>query len=209
MGVAVDLIGQTFGRLFVVSLSPEPSSNRKWVCVCSCGNVVTVYGANLRRNHTQSCGCIAKDRRKTSNSLPDMRDSAEYRSWAGMIQRCTNSNNPAYLNYGGRGITVCDKWLSFENFYRDMGDRPSEKHSLDRIDNNKGYCKENCRWATKKEQSNNRRNLVVLELAGDRHTITEWSVLLGLPWSTIKNRLLLGWSVEKALTKPVRRRGNV
>jgi hypothetical protein len=117
-----------------------------------------------------------------------------------MIQRCTNPNSEYYADYGGRGITVCEDWLKFENFYRDMGDRPSKDHSIDRSDNNGNYCKDNCRWRTNKEQQNNRGNNRLLEFNGTTKTVAGWSESVGIKYDTLYSRLRLGWSIEEALT---------
>ena len=122
-----------------------------------------------------------------------------YNSWNTMIQRCTNPNNKNYPWYGGRGVEVCLEWHHFENFLEDMGKRP-EGMSLGRIDNDGPYCKDNCRWATAKQQAQNRRSCHLLEYAGKIHSIMEWSKLLGIPHSVLYGRIRHGWSVEKALT---------
>lgn len=129
---------------------------------------------------------------------------AEYRIWNGMLRRTTKPSEPAFPLYGGRGIGVCDRWLSFENFLADMGPRPSAKHSLDRIDNDAGYSPENCRWATQREQCANMRKNRWLTFDGRTQIIADWARETGLPSGTISNRLALGWSVERALTTPAR-----
>lgn len=140
-----------------------------------------------------------------------MSRTAVYKVYQAMIDRCSNENNKSYSEYGGRGIFVCEEWNSFENFYRDMGE-PNGK-SLDRIDNNKGYSKENCRWATEKEQSNNTRSNRLLTHDGKTLNITQWSELLGIDRNTIKSRLRYGWSDSEALkrekTTTRRRRSNL
>jgi hypothetical protein len=124
-----------------------------------------------------------------------------YGLWASMIQRCTNPKNPAYHSYGGRGITVCDRWMIFENFYTDMGDKPP-KLTLDRIDNSKGYSKENCRWATRHEQGNNRRTNTIISFNGKKQTLSQWSKETNLSPMCIMGRLRSGWPIDKALTYP-------
>jgi hypothetical protein len=121
-----------------------------------------------------------------------------------MLGRCFYPACDRYKNYGGRGITVCPEWLSFENFYRDMGDRPSPKHSLDRIDVNGHYCKENCRWATPKEQQNNRSNNRVVEFNGEVRTLAGWAEYIGINYHTLCSRIYAGWSEEAALTTPLK-----
>lgn len=130
---------------------------------------------------------------------------SEYRAWQTMRQRCTNPKNAAYPGYGGRGITICDRWLnSPETFLADMGKKPSPKHEIDRIDNNKGYEPGNCRWATRKVNDRNRRTNHHLVLRGESKTIAEWCEILSLPTDTVLKRVEAGWSDEKALTTPVR-----
>jgi hypothetical protein len=130
------------------------------------------------------------------------RDS-EYRSWDGLIRRCTCSAEPSWHNYGGRGITVCERWLSYENFLADMGPKPSRKHSLDRIDVNGNYEPGNCRWATVNEQQRNRRNNKLVTFGSKTQCLTAWAEELHLPLYTLSQRLNRGWSVEKAFTEPV------
>lgn len=135
---------------------------------------------------------------KKHGHSPHRGASPTYRTWSGMIQRCKNPNEPAFNRYGGRGITVCDDWLNFEGFLADMGERPKGK-SLDRIDNNGGYCPENCRWATRKEQSNNTRTNRRITYKGKTKTLAEWSRCTGIKPSTLRTRLWRGWSIRRAL----------
>ena len=154
-----DLAGRKFGKWSVVALAGKNALGRVvWTCVCECGNSRKVIGTNLFRGLSKSCGCYQKEAvRRHGHST---QRSPEYLSWAAMKSRCLNSNRKEYPYYGGRGITVCDRWQeSFENFLQDMGKRPSKTHSLDRIDNSGNYDPSNCRWATKSEQIANRRPL--------------------------------------------------
>lgn len=129
----------------------------------------------------------------------------EFRAWRQMRSRCYDSNMNGYENYGGRGISVCDRWIdSFENFLADMGRKPSPKHSLDRINNDGNYEPSNCRWASKLEQDNNRRTNRFLELNGKRMTLAQWARSLNINVVSLSSRLRKGWSVEKALTTPIR-----
>lgn len=198
-----DLTGQRFGRLLVLeqaaALSP---GNPRWKCQCDCGNVTYSQGGSLRSGRHLSCGCLQRERATKHG----MERSAEYMTWAQMKSRCTNPNHPSFAGYGGRGIKVCPQWLlSFEQFLADMGRRP-EGHSLERIDNEKGYAPSNCRWASMKEQNNNRRNNVRLEMDGESRTLTEWADKLGISPITVKSRLKAGWSVTDALLRPVDKR---
>lgn len=167
----VDLTGKKFDRLEVINkaATTRTKSGRalvNWICLCECGNQVVVNGENLKKGRTKSCGCLAKEKSvfhgKTNklkhgqNRKTDM--TPEYRAWRSMISRCENPKARGYENYGGRGIKVCKEWReSFERFFWDIGIRPSEKHSLDRINPNGDYEPVNCRWANKTEQSRNVR----------------------------------------------------
>lgn len=136
----------------------------------------------------------------TANKTHGMCESPAYRSWAGIIQRCTNPKCKAWESYGGRGITVCERWLKFENFFADMGPRAPDL-SIERIDVNGNYEPGNCKWATKKEQYNNKRNTRLLTHQGETATMSEWARRCGLEPTTLLTRMERGWSVERALTK--------
>jgi len=154
---ALELLGQRFGKLVVMERVPK-NSRYKWLCCCDCGRQTVVEGSRLRKNPTKSCGCWRTEY-KTTHNQSGKNISAEYRAWGGMLTRCSLSFE-GFLDYRGRGIVVCDRWRGgdgFQNFFADMGKRPSSLHSLDRIDVDGNYEPLNCRWATKKEQSRNQR----------------------------------------------------
>lgn len=201
-----DLTGQTFGRLTVVGKSKTISGSRtKWDCICSCGGIKSVFGDALTRGATISCGCFRKEVTKARSVRHGMFGTSTYRSWAHMVGRCRNQKDAAYSEYGARGINVCDEWLLFENFYADMGECPSG-HSIDRIDNNSGYCKENCRWADKSTQNNNKRSNNMISYMGETLSHCQWSSRLGGNSGLVAKRIREGWSEEDAVTiKPAHR----
>jgi hypothetical protein len=153
MTALVDRTGQRYGRL----VAKRYLGNLRWECVCDCGTVCTPLGISLGRGHTLSCGCLAKDRAKEANTTHGHTRSRAYIAWVNMRKRCGSAvNNNDFAWYGGRGITVCKRWQTFEKFYADMGD-PPDGMSLDRINSKKGYSPANCRWATAQEQAHNSR----------------------------------------------------
>lgn len=159
MPVLIDLTGNHYGRLKVLCRAGSAFYGKNksrfvtWKCMCDCGRIVSVTSYNLRKGIATSCGCYARDL-KTNHS---MSRTPEYKAWISMRYRCFSISSHAWCDYGGRGITVCERWLNFENFYVDMGPRPSPDHSLDRIDNDGNYEPDNCRWSTSEEQNSNRR----------------------------------------------------
>ena len=198
-----DLTGLVFGRLTVVSFDSLVNGIPKWLVQCRCGNQKSVHAGSLKSGATRSCGCLDAEV-KTKHGLYG---TPEYHTWEAIKARCHNPRDKGFHRYGGAGILVCDEWLhSFEAFFRDMGKRPSLSHSIDRIDNSLGYSKSNCRWATKREQANNRKTNRILELDGERMSITEWGRKLGISGITIRSRKLSGWSDRDALLTPVKSR---
>lgn len=154
-----DVTNRQFGRLLALSLSHVRNYRSFWLCLCSCGRHCKVNITHLLSGRTQSCGCLQRERArddKVPTKTHGLSRTRAYSTWVKMRHRCDNPNTSNYKNYGGRGITICQRWREFENFLADMG-QPPPYHSIDRIDNNKGYEKNNCRWATAKEQRANQR----------------------------------------------------
>ena len=202
------LDGKRFGRLVVCyDLEDNRFGNRQVLCRCDCLNYKVVLASSLTCGRTVSCGCYMREemarRSKKHGNAPRGATSREYRIWAGMKKRCSNPKEPGWPNYGGRGIRVCDRWISsFQNFIDDMGLPPSPDHSIERIDNDGDYCPENCRWATQREQCRNYRRNRNITIGGVTKTATEWSELTGIDQSLICWRHKQGWSEDRILSSP-------
>lgn len=200
MGKIINLTGQKFGRLTVQSFAGQDHRNQAlWNCVCECGNVVVVKSYFLRSGTTKSCGCFADECRAKANFKHGKRNTRLFNIWYKMIQRCTNPKEAAYKDYGHRGIYVCQEWLnSFEAFW-DWAQKNGYRDdlSIDRIENNGPYSPENCRWATQKEQANNRRSNIIIEYKGESHNIAEWAKITGIKSGTLLRRYKQGWTLEE------------
>jgi hypothetical protein len=191
------MIGKKFDRLVVLALSHRNAQGRIfWRCRCDCGNEAVVSGTNLRRGTTRSCNCLRAEVERGTHGLSH---TPEYASWIQMLHRCNNPERTKYEYYGGSGITVCRRWLQFENFLADMGARPTPTHTLERKNNKRNYTPGNCRWATRKEQAQNRRNSVLLTYKGKTQTVAAWAEQLGKSYGTIYTRHKVGWPVERIL----------
>jgi hypothetical protein len=196
----MDLTGHRYGRLLVIGPKSIVNKHAMWMCRCDCGTEKPVALSALRQGLTVSCGCHRDEVTVARSTTHGLTKVPEYRVWTLMRQRCENPKFPAYRDYGGRGISVCERWQEFENFYADMGSRPTPDHEIDRIDNDGPYAPVNCRWTTRTEQCNNKRNNRRLTHDGRTMTAAEWSRELGISQNLIANRLHKGWSVERALT---------
>jgi len=200
---SIDYTGLRFSCWLVISEAYKIGKQRAWNCLCDCGTSKIIAGHSLKKGDSKSCGCRKGDYISEKIGTHKRSKSSIYSIWISLRDRCNNSNDPSYQNYGGRGITVCERWdSSFENFLADMGERPKGAQ-IDRIDNNGDYCPENCRWVNAKSNSRNRRNNNVVTFNGKSMTIAEWSEVTGLPDKTLYYRISKGWSIERALTEPL------
>lgn len=200
-----DLVGMKFGRLTVVSFDSINKHGKKvWMCECSCGGVARYTTGDLNFGRVVSCGCFNNERvGKVKLKHGEARAgnmSSEYSIWSGILQRCTNKNKKAFKHYGGRGISVCERWMTFENFLEDMGRRPTEKHSIDRIDVNGNYEPGNCRWATDVEQARNARTNIKVTIDGVTKCLSEWAEINGVNYATARYRVKRGVDPVVAVT---------
>lgn len=204
-----DIRGQKFQRLTVLDRVGTCRLGRAvWKCLCECGVTTLADGPSLRTGNTKSCGClkreIAAERCRNKTTHGDAiggKVTREYRTWSGMWTRCTNPNSECWNFYGGRGITICDRWKDFAAFLSDMGRKPVGM-TIERVDTNGPYCPENCIWATIQTQANNRRDNVKLTFRGETHGLGQWAKIVGLNPTTLGHRIRSGWPVEMALTEP-------
>lgn len=202
----VDLTGQKFGDWTVVGRGiPRGSAGRRWLCRCICGAENEVRRVTLQAGKSKGCGCGAGKLIVERQTTHNMSKTPEYRVWLAMRQRCSNPNTTKWHLYGGRGITVCERWdKSFQAWIDDMGPRP-EGHSIERVDGDGNYEPGNCIWAPIKSQNRNTARNRFLTHAGETLTVAEWAERMGVGYSALSNRIRDGWSVEDALTIPVAR----
>lgn len=208
---AIEYVGHRFGKLRVLAVAKSNGLRSRLLCWCDCGSKHVAFTSSIKTGTTKSCGCIRRKRagdltRTHGHAYLNGKPTKEYTAWRAMKSRCNLPGDISYRNYGGRGIRVCEEWQdSFETFLRDVGAAPSRFHSIDRIDHNGHYGPDNTRWATQKEQCNNKRNNTMLTHDGVTLTATEWAQRVGFGGpEPIYNRLADGWSVERALLTPIR-----
>lgn len=192
-----NLIGKRFGKWVVLSYTERRPNAHYWRCECDCGTVKDVSGYTLRVGTSTNCGC--EQIKHGKHGRP------EYYIWRTMKQRCHNPKYQGYEYYGARGIKVCERWRnSFGAFYQDMGPRPTQKHSIDRINNDGDYTPDNCRWATVRQQERNKSSNHYITFRGKTRTLQGWAEHIGINHKTLRNRInTLGWDIERALTEPV------
>jgi hypothetical protein len=206
----VNITNKVFGRLTVLGYIGKNKKGRSvWLCECDCGNYVSVVGYSLEGNNTTSCGCYWKEKQKDRNfkhgQAVTCQKTKVYAAWRSIINRCYNETFYYYKNYGGRGITIAQEWRNdFISFYAHVGDPPSNKHSIDRIDNDKGYIPGNLRWATASQQSKNRSNTIILEFNGIKRCISEWARVINVKQQCIYYRYKKGWCTFCIFTTPTK-----
>jgi hypothetical protein len=200
-------IGDKYNRLKIIRIFKEPlKSNPKRIltkveCVCDCGGTTSTMITSLRNGKTKSCGCYFLEKVTTHGMVKTI----EYNTYDSIKSRCLNINSRRFKDYGGRGIKC--EWNTFEEFYKDMGDRPKGL-SIDRIDNNGNYSKENCRWATPKEQARNRKTNILVKYNGEIKCLSEWSEIKKININTLRNRHKKGWNIKKMLETPADKKYN-
>jgi hypothetical protein len=191
-----DISGSKSGLLTAIKRVGTYSNGEPlYECLCECGNTTVVYATRVRNGQVKSCGCMKGNRRHGKAY------SSEHRIWRAMKDRCYNNKNKEFHRYGGRGISVCDRWQDFKAFFADMGERPSTAHSIDRIDGEKGYCKENCRWATPTEQSRNRSSNRFIFFMGKVQCLSAWAKELGISDYTLRRKIKSSSSIEEAFSE--------
>jgi hypothetical protein len=188
-----------YGRLEIIGKAASRNGQVYMLCRCDCGKEKEIALSSLKRGLTQSCGCYRKEK-GPGNQRHGLHASRTYKAWLSMRQRCLNPNNPAYKNYGGRGITIDPRWNTFDQFLADMDQAP-DGMSIERIDNEKGYGPDNCKWASRIEQGRNTRKCRVITHDGKTQTLAEWADQYGINRQTLGKRLDNGWDMERALTQ--------
>lgn len=203
MGKFVDLTGRKFGNLIVLHRADDyvkPNNHKivQWECLCDCGKRTVVRGEYLKSGHTTSCGCNKSISHCITHGQTNTR---LYKIWIGMKERCYNPKTISYKWYGANGVTVCEEWEKFDDFYNwAIKNGYADDLTIDRINTNGNYEPTNCRWATNKEQANNRSTNRVITYNGETHTLEQWSAIVGIPSNTIRMRTdVYGWDTERAL----------
>lgn len=207
-----NLTGAKIGKVTVLSyfekhVMPSGYWEHRWKCRCDCGkeNYIVSTKNLLKKGKLASCGCRwTTEMRRASVTKHGMSGTKEYKIWSIMRDRCNNPNDKDYPRYGGRGIKVCKRWNNFAKFHEDMGLRPSPKHQIDRLNNNKNYTPKNCAWRTIKDQQNNKENNVILRAFGESRTLSQWAEAAGMSHHALSCRIFrYGWTIKDALSTPV------
>lgn len=198
----IDRRGNKYGLWVVLKFKRRERAKNYWLCQCACGVKKVVCFNSLVEGKSKSCGCAKGAFITQANNRHGFSNARVYRIWQGMWQRCTNRKAPGWENYGGRGISVCRRWQSFENFLADMG-LPSVSSTIERRDNERGYTPKNCIWIPRGQQNWNKRNTVALVWRGRTQHLSAWARELNIKRDTLRQRLRWGWTVEEAFTTPV------
>jgi hypothetical protein len=202
---ALALEGQRFSRLLVIERRPRPETAKdtsaRWLCRCDCGNEITTTGHALKGGKTKSCGCYKLEIMATSKLRHGMSNTKTHNIWRGILKRCQSEGCEAFKHYGGRGIKVCDRWQTFENFLADMGECPTGNYSVERKDCNGHYEPNNCIWLLRSKQSENTRRSLKFTINGETKCLSAFARERGLRVGLVYDRITkLGWSIEKALS---------
>ncbi|MBE6943840.1 MAG: hypothetical protein E7453_06220 [Ruminococcaceae bacterium] len=205
MGKTIDLTGQRFGQLLVIQrvenhIRPNGKHESQWLCRCECGVIKNIEGRKLRAGRSKSCGC-RQSHKTFGRQTHGLSGTRLYLIWTNMKQRCLNENDSDFHRYGGRGITIYDRWTQdFEVFYNwAITNGYREDLSIDRIDNDMGYFPDNCRWVSKKVQNSNKSNNIFITISGQTKTLSDWCRQYNCEYDTVRSRIRIGWSVEEAL----------
>lgn len=201
MSKTIDLTGMRFGRLLVIGKTRSKSGRVAWVCICDCGNETTPLTNCLLNGRSKSCGCLHKEITGNTHRKHGQYNTRLYRIWSNMRQRCSNPKNDNYHLYGAKGVSVCDEWKDFAVFSKwAMQNGYADNLSVDRIETDKDYCPENCRWATPQEQTDNRKCTRYVSFNGKTQTLKRWSEETGISYKVLLWRVSHGWTAKKALT---------
>lgn len=202
--------GDRFGRLTAISHVSTSRSGSKWLFSCDCGAEKEIRVSNVKNGHTSSCGCLHRERSKDANTSHNMSRTKIYKVWASMVSRCSNPDDHAFEHYGARGINVCDQWkASFARFLEDMGQRPTDGHSIERVNNDLGYGPGNCVWIKQERQAQNTRKVRRFSFRGSVMTLRQISEHYGMPLASLNRRLEAGWTIERAVMQPLRPTGSI
>lgn len=195
--------GERFGRLVALSVDKTFGGLRYWLCRCDCGTSKVIVGVSLRRGHTKSCGCLSIERLRSRRKTHGRSNTSTYACWQNMRARCTDLSRESFRNYGARGIKVCERWESFDDFFADMGEMP-RGHSLERTNNSGNYEPGNCVWATRKTQNRNTRRTLLVSFEGSTKSLAEWADEMGCKYMTLYNRIkVYEWTLEESLGTPI------
>lgn len=208
MGKFIDLTDEQFDRLKVIGRAENSSAGKvRWECECDCGGKTIAHGTDLRSGRSASCGCLQRERTANATTVHAKNKTRLHQIWVGMKKRTTNEKDGSFHHYGGRGISVCAEWKDdFLEFYRwAMENGYADDLTIDRIENDKGYFPDNCRWATLEIQGRNRRSNRHITIARETKTLTEWAEQYGININTVLARTRLGWDIQSAITTPVRK----